>query len=251
MTDRPILFSAPMVRALLGGRKTQTRRALGQFDVFTDSDGRKAEVSCLQIEGEILPRVTIGRVVTLKKLKAAIGDRLWVKETWRPFSIDLAPWDIEVAYAADGERRIIKDGEFGDNDWTMPKAAERGNVSPLFMPRWASRLTLTVTDVRVERLQDISEADAIAEGIMQFRLADWAADGSYVGEGNRPILMSIDDPSCVYSAFPDDEAYCWWKTARDAYAELWGNINGPGAWEANPWVGVYSFTVIPKNIDEA
>ena len=224
MTDRPILFSAPMVRALIAGRKTQTRRALGQFDVFTDSDGRKAEVSCLQIEGELLPRVTIGRVVTLKKLKAAIGDRLWVRETWRPFSIDLAPWDIEVAYAADGERRIIKDGEFGDNDWTMPKAADRGNVSPLFMPRWASRLTLAVTDARVERLQDISEADAIAEGVERAP----AHDGWWKSQ--------TDGKLC--------------PTAADAYGDLWDHINGPGTWNADPWVAAYTFTVHRGNIDD-
>lgn len=202
MTDRPILFSAPMVRALLAGIKTQTRRTLSKqpspfSELLKSADGWQWR------DG------TRGGSVDVRISR---GDRLWVKETWRPFTIELAVWDIEVAYAADGERRIIKDGEFGDKDWTMPKAAERGNVSPLFMPRWASRLTLIVTDVRVQRLQDISEADAIAEGV--------PAD----------FLEHIHGPG--------------------GYREIWDNINGAGAWEANPWVTTYTFTVHRGNIDE-
>jgi len=161
-------------------------------------------------------------------LASIIGYRLWVKETWRPFSIDLAPWDIDVAYAADGGRRIIKDGEFGDNDWTMPKAAEHGNVSPLFMPRWASRITLTVTDVRVERLQAISEADAIAEGCFKGK-----ASGR-VFANEAAMHLGGDE----------------WANARDWYADLWDSINGLGAWEANPWVAAYTFTVHRGNIDQ-
>ena len=233
MTDRPILFSAPMVRALIDGRKTQTRRAFSSlrgrqcrhisefgrsdtlgFDWHFRDDGKRWHDLR---HAELLPR-----------LKYRTSDRLWVKEIWRPFSIDLAPWDIEVAYAADGERRIINDGEFGDNDWTIPKAAERGNVSPLFMPRWASRLTLTVTDVRVERLQDISEDDAVAEGCFK-------------GKASGRIFAN---ESAMHLG--GDE----WANARDWYADLWEEINGAGAWEANPWVAAYTFTVHRGNIDE-
>jgi hypothetical protein len=212
MTDRPILFSAPMVRALLDGRKTQTRRALGQFDVFTDSEGRKAEVSCLQIEGEPLPRVTIGRVVTLKKLKAAVGDRLWVREHWRTTQAfedlppsAMTPENARIKYLAD---------DFIDNKGkAFAHFYDGRHRAGMHMPRWASRLTLTVTDIRVERLQDISRGDAMEEGCP------------------FPNMASGPNP-------------CRW------YAELWDEINGSGAWAANPWVAAYTFTVERTNIGE-
>lgn len=207
--ERPILFSAPMVRALLDGRKTQTRRVLGQFDVFRRDDGTEAPVSCLHIEGEPLPRVTIGNVVTLKKLKAALGDRLWVREAWRVSSDHdgLAPRDIppgdSVEYAADPEKVVT------------------GKLRPsMFMPRWASRLTLTVTDVRVQRLQEISEEDAEAEG--------------YPSKEQRATSGVAE----IRDAYP----IAW-------YSWLWEQINGVGSWEANPWVAAYSFTVERRNID--
>lgn len=210
--ERPILFSAPMVRALLDGRKTQTRRVLGQFDVFRRDDGTEAPVSCLHIEGEPLPRVTIGNVVTLKKLKAALGDRLWVREAWRVSSDHdgLAPRDIppgdSVEYAADPEKVVT------------------GKLRPsMFMPRWASRLTLTVTDVRVQRLQEISEEDAIAEGLTPAGIAGW-------------VVPELGDDSADLSPIK-------------VYRALWEHINGAGSWAANPWVSAISFEVKKGNID--
>lgn len=212
MTDRPIPFSAPMVRALLDGRKTQTRRTLGQFDVFTDSGGRKADVSFLHIEGEPLPRVTIGRVVTLKKLKAAVGDRLWVREHWRTTQAfedlrpsQMTPENTRIKYIAD---------DFVDHKGkSFPHFHDGRRRHGMHMPRWASRLTLVVTGVRVERLQDISRGDAMQEGC--------------------PFPNMADGPN-----------------PRDWFKDLWDQINGEGAWGANPWVGAYTFTVIAKNIDE-
>lgn len=223
MTDRPILFSAPMVRALLDGRKTQTRRALGHFDVFTDSDGEKAKVSCLQIEGEALPRVTIGRVVTLKKLKATVGDRLWVRE-----SHAIVP---RTAYRmSEGVQQTLRPDDNHDAavyaaDWDRSKP---GQWRPsIHMPRWASRLTLTVTAVRVERLQDISDRgqpnDCIAEGVFS---------SDFLGTS----------PDWMERGFSSVE--------KCRYHDLWNAINGPGSWEANPWVAAYTFTVERKNIDE-
>lgn len=222
MTDRPILFSAPMVRAMLAGTKTQTRRTLNPQPFPVGGPFYRPSPSTKPNEWHSVS--ASGHIANIQTIRIAYGDRLWVKETWRPLPIDLAPWDIEVAYAADGERRIIKDGEFGDNDWTMPKAAKHGNVSPLFMPRWASRLTLTVTDVRVERLQDISKADAIAEGIER-------RAGGYSVIDEKRGMSGISE------------------SARVAYSMLWDVINGPGAWEANPWVAAYTFTVHRGNID--
>lgn len=247
MADKPILFSGPMVRALLAGTKTQTRRVL------------KPQPS--DYAGNPIP--PDGRSWTSKtrdepyfamhddqvhwcwwdeynrqgpdwiQLRVAKGDRLWVKETWRPIPLPMDPWDMEVAYNADGERRIVKDGEFGEADWNMPKAAARGNVTPLFMPRWASRLTLTVTDVRVERLNDCTATDALAEGVSS--TSHWRPKDV---EG-KPFQDKWWDDFTFWSEYP-----------QIAYRELWDAINGSGAWEANPWVAAYTFTVEHCNIDQ-
>src|SRR5690606_5408595 len=110
--ERPILFSAPMVLAILDGRKTVTRRLGSRYQV---------------------------------------GDLLWVKETWMPINnID----EVIVLYRADNGKGVARWSEI-PHDWRFPKAAARGNVSPLFMPKWAARIWLEVTAVRKERLQDI------------------------------------------------------------------------------------------------
>ncbi|MGH0280789.1 hypothetical protein CN082_04795 [Sinorhizobium meliloti] len=205
MTDRPILFSGPMVRALLDGRKTQTRRML------------KPQPDDI-LEGQI-PR----------QLRTAIGDRLWVKETWRAHG-----WHsdcVEIAYAA--QRGLVgwseqhaqiryPDGDRNAFKYYAPKGPDFWRPS-LFMPRWASRLTLIVTDVRVEQLQDIREEDAIAEGADQY-----------------------SSSTKLSRAFNPD----WKGIYREGYAELWNAINGAGSWEANPWVAAYTFTVIKQNIDQ-
>lgn len=199
---RPILFSGPMVRALLAGTKTQTRRGVKGVPLdWLDEAGFTPEFVAAPDNG-LCPY-------------GGPGDQLWVKETWRPRS-SIQPWDLDVRYEADGAERTIKDGEFGDGDWKMPKAAARGNVSPLFMPRFASRLTLQITNVRVERLQDISEADAEAEGTQE------------------PSLVPL------IGAF-------W--SSRDGYAKLWEHINGKGSWAANPWVWAVSFEVHQQSVD--
>lgn len=227
MGDKPILFSGPMVRALIAGTKTQTRRGIVMPKRRGHTEFGKSDTPGydwqFRDKGPRWHDVEHDRLLELLQHKA--GDRLWVKETWRPFSIELSPWDIEVLYHADGERRIVKDGEFGENDWTMPKAAKRGNVTPLFMPRWASRLTLTVTDVRVERLQEISEADALAEGVKPW-----------------PLGADLEMPG--FCSIPADRV-----PAKTLYCYLWEHINGPGSWEANPWVAAYTFTVQMGNID--
>lgn len=241
MTDLPIPFSAPMVRALIDDRKTQTRRTLsslrgrhcrhisefGRSDTpgydwhFRDDGKRWHDLR----HSELLPR-----------LKYQVRDRLWVKEAYRIRSWD-EDGDVWVSYEADGANsgRLTSDDEDflerlcakvekagaetddAGNYINIPAAAL--SRPAMFMPRWASRLTLTVTDVRVERLQDISEADAIAEGVFT-----WACE--------RPMMANTR------------------KSDRDLYRELWDSINGPGAWEANPWVAAYTFIVHRGNIDE-
>ena len=216
MTDRPIIFSAPMVRAMLEGRKTQTRRVLKPQPGVVDSGGLPAALVAL--DGYAVP----GRVQP-RRVPYAPGDRLWVRETWRPHYLGDGVWNLDVSYPADGERRTICDGEFGDKDWNWPKAADRGNVTPLHMPRWASRLTLTVTEVRVQRLQDISAKDSIAEGA-HCRTCEAMGQSACHGRG---CFASID-----------------------AYRCLWNSLHGPGAWDANPWVVALTFNVQRGNIDQ-
>jgi hypothetical protein len=162
MVDRPILFSPSMVRALLSGRKTQTRRAVKPRLIPVVEE-------CLRVNGKWVYDTLD---YDLGAISGKPGDLLWVKEGWRheiahshgPDACDCG--DVVVTYKADGEQKFFSDhsGIIPDN-WTMPRAAQKGGVTSLFMPRWASRLTLELLGVRVERLQEITETDAIAEGI--------------------------------------------------------------------------------------
>ena len=192
MREIPILFSGPMIRAILTGRKTQTRRAL-----------------------KPQPQEDIGLHLAERPLRWAPGDRLWVRET-------LTVNGDGLEYAADGE---ICHNLF-DADTNAEAATELWNrrahidgpdlhpmaVPSIYMPRWACRITLDVTDVRVERLQVISEADALAEGA-RTEMNNWTHD--------------VDS--------------FWFKTARLSFQHLWDTINGPSSWDANPWVAVITF----------
>lgn len=222
MADQPMLFSAPMVRALLEGRKTQTRRIIKPQPLI------RPEINECSGHLEIYNGDELaGRL----KMKAITGDTIWVRETWRAHA-----WYsdcVEIAYAAQRgqvgwtEQHLQIPYPNGDRNafkYYAPKGPDFWRPS-LFMPRWASRISLTVTDVRVERLQDISEADARAEGCP----VTW--DG-------KPY-----DP-------PPPEVDSWQGYGRASYCLLWSKINGPGSWDANPWVVAYTFTVERKNIDQ-
>ncbi|NTS30710.1 hypothetical protein HQ945_05540 [Phyllobacterium sp. BT25] len=196
MADRPILFSAPMVQALLAGRKTQTRRIIkprGHASLF---DGSWTDDYVLD------PGNASWRA---KELRFCIGDRLYVREHWRTWSTSdhLPPSQLKVGTAVD----YIVDGA---------DVLHGKHRQAMHMPRWASRLTLLVTDVRVERLQDCSEADALAEGVERI-------------------------------VFPERGDWGW---PQRKYRKIWENINGAGSWEANPWVVAVSFDVLNQNIDE-
>ncbi|AFU45428.1 hypothetical protein C380_08630 [Acidovorax sp. KKS102] len=205
MKERPILFSRPMVRALLDGSKTQTRRVVKpQPDTAHDGEPywfiggyrvwgyRPAPAVPLRAGGNPLPCPYGQR-----------GDRLWVRESFAHMYRD----------NAQPEKRAPEDVAYMADNLT-PDPYVYGSWKPsIHMPRWASRITLEVTNVRVERLQDISEADAMAEG-------------------SPPSHPSIDRISREfgYADFP-----------RSWYAQLWDQINGAGAWAANPWVWVVEF----------
>jgi hypothetical protein len=225
MTDRPILFSGPMVRALLDGRKTQTRRVLKpQPDERCQSHqlvGTSIATGIPAYEARDVNGIPVNAyphpkhcVSPYPRLNYAPGDRLWVKETWRgALSFDhLKPSDLPpgaVQWEADGRKAF---------DDFAP-----GKLRPsIFMPRWASRITLTVTDVRVERIQDISTDDALAEGILR----SWSS-----GTSSLALIAQ--------------------GTAIMAFQDLWDSINAKRGfgWDTNPWVVALAFTVHPQNID--
>jgi len=224
MADKPILFSAPMVKALLAGTKTQTRRYFSA-DPYLEAVERTATQGWRFI-------LKPGAELSVKPPRIMVGDRLYVRETWSGIHAfrNTPPAQRESMMTPDGPllREDVwfwADGNPDGGDYEKPRPG-------MHMPRWASRLTLTVTDVRVERLQDISEQDAWAEG---------CAKGA---------------PDDVGGFFPAEEAdpsgvgYRGWDNARDWYADLWDQINGEDAWEANPWVAAYTFTVEHGNIDQ-
>lgn len=197
--ERPILFSAPMVRAILAGHKTQTRRVV-------------------KLPRWFVPPATLGMVpgAILHETVCPYGqpgDRLWVRETWGQVSWTTIigrpkPPRVETVYRA-GPHSFDRDVPHG---WT---AGNRWR-SPIHMPRWASRITLEVTGVRVERVAEITEADAQAEGV---------AHGNVAG-------LDVDIDGDVWNG-----AY------RRAFRRLWDSLNtkrGYG-WGTNPWVWVMEF----------
>lgn len=190
MRERPILFSAPMVRAILGGAKTQTRR-VADMDKLIRADvrdyGPEWDEHVWSATANAHVRCPYGEP----------GDRLWVKET---YALHHA-WDAHPPSAGGAASKRV---------WHRADAPDaidgRGRWRPsIHMPRWASRLTLEVTSVRVERLHAITEDDARAEGVE-------ASNGA---------------------------APSGW--ARHNFADLWESINGPESWEANPFVWVVGF----------
>lgn len=244
MGDKPILFSSPMVRVLLAGTKTQTRRILKPQPArvpgritgpWQDESGQWGMLATDWAWSESLGNYEPASEKFIPFRIRAVGDRLWVREHWKTFvSLDaVAPRDLWVAGGPRGAGLLYlaDNGSLSMTAAGVPTFGSReGNVAPfgkhrqaIHMPRWASRLTLTVTDVRVQRLQDISEADAIAEGVT-------SVDGNFWVDGLKPA---------TYTNF----------SAREAYRYLWNLINGSGAWDGNPWVTCYSFTVEHRNID--
>jgi len=193
MCERPILFSGPMVRAILAGQKTQTRRAVSP----QPSGGVRSSPFCAS-------GLEDGHGREIRSRYGRPGDRLWVRESFDflPTGGHDDPQACEIVYWADGST----EPRSAPPDYN-PMIYSYQKIRPsIHMPRWASRITLEIVSVRVERLQAISEADARAEG------APWAACGS-PQEGSQ----------------------------KAGFARLWESINGDGSWAANPWVWVVEF----------
>lgn len=207
MRERPILFSAPMVRAILEGRKTVTRRVVkAGIDLLTC-----APIPAWEAFWNCHP-CPYGQP----------GDRLWVREAWSHVP--------STAYrCSDGVQQIedpTSDGMAAvyHADWTR---SSPGRWRPsIHMPRWASRITLEVTSVRVERLQDISEDQAAAEGVHRVS----------VGSGYQDRFSA--EPMTWADAVETDAGH---EDARLAFRDLWESINGAGSWNANPWVWAVAF----------
>ena len=248
MTNRPLIFSAPMVKALLDGRKTQDRRLIrlptksasgGLIYEHPKMGGWAPTISggggCFTIgrDGQRVPAPELVAIwhQTCGTCIAAphqIGDRIWVRETWQLHgrAADLCT----IVYRASINRSWTEAHEqFPDGlaGTIAPKPFQLGWRSAAQMPRWASRLTLVVTDVRVQRLQEISAADAIAEGLWPLCHPD---------PDNRPDLTWVG--TSMVCAAPEY-----------AYRKVWETLHGPGACEANPWISALTFTVHRENVD--
>lgn len=255
MIARPILFSASMIRALLDGRKTQTRRTLKTqpLDILPMPKAPGREWVVLeQREPE-----SRGKVIRCRF--GLPGDLLWVREAWRVSRKNdgNAPRDLNyergmtIMYADGGSRAHNGQHEY-ENDFTypglpLPDWAGRYRHAR-FMPRWASRLTLRITEVRVQRLQDISDADAIAEGITMPEPEREERDLSLCAQCGGTLLINRVHPVSGGMMFDSDCTDC--STARDRYRHLWNFINGRDAWGANPFVWCLTFEVIRANVDE-
>lgn len=241
MTERGMIFNAEMVRALLSGRKTQTRRIMkvqpesNQLGLLliTDSTKRSDIGKYHWAESN-----ATGNHVRSKLFSCpfgAVGDRIWVRETWAILGNEdgcCIDWEEKLCKADERSAARIyrasceqRPGNYGlwsipdDADWkphTKDYQYEGAWRPSIHMPRWASRILLEITDVRVERLNAISEEDARAEGII---------DGG---------CLNCGEPEPCGCANPEPDA-------TDAFAYLWQSIYGQESWNANPWVWVIEF----------
>lgn len=211
MKERPILFSAPMVRAILDGNKTQTRRIVKPQPDLVHGD----IVAMYTPEDQRLGR--LGKAILCPY--GQVGDQLWVKETFDP----IYPQDpnyncglpIEIDYRATPTERI-KDSH-NMRKWKPS----------IFMPREYSRIQLEITGIRAERLNDCSDEDAIAEGI-------YTKIDRNSGISGYPCVTRLDGAEQI--AMPG--------VPRLDYRILWESINGDGSWDKNPWVWVVEFKVV-------
>ena len=222
MKERPILFSAPMVRAILEYRKTQTRRivkgAAWKMIFFDD----ECDSWCGSNEEDFMndPHAKV-----IPPQYGVPGDRLWVRESFQPLYADgyndqTVNYETGKGYApnysADGRLVDYVDPDGNITDKCIPS---------IFMPRWASRITLEIEAVRVERLIEISEDGVVAEGVIAPRC-------EHCGYTRADARFQMDHRFCQ-SPEP--------SSAIPIYRELWESINGPGSWDANPWVWVIQF----------
>lgn len=249
MKERPILFSAAMVNAILAGRKTQTRRIIKQ-----QPDHRHRNITLDRyVLKEYLKESGLWQLV--KETKCPYGkpqDQLWVRENFKvvhadagyqgAYSSDDFSEAVAVVEYQDGQKQrvegllynAIRDSGEVDEIAQAKQAFKKRKVIPsIHMFRWASRIDLLIKNVRVERLQDISEEDAIAEGCK--------------------VLPNAPGGTCyMFEGTEYDKAKLCHSSPVTAFNQLWKDINGPDSWDANPWVWVVDFERIqPDSKQEA
>lgn len=267
----PILFSTPMVQAILAGRKTMTRRLVGDYvdeyaiaEMITDAvvaDPDAVDIVEKQLKGVC---VNFDDGEWIIKSRWQPGDLLWVREAWQ-----MIGWSFE-----DGTMTVkYKDGKWldcyapdpkEDSSWMLnyvehleeigclkkdPNDEERflftDKPQPwkpsIHMPKNAARIWLEVTDVRVDRLQSISPGDACDEGINYWNIDPEAMEGGELQadfENYTWTDKKENDPNYEDRYFPT------FANPVDSFRTLWQSINGKESWEANPWVWVVSFKVL-------
>lgn len=203
MKERPIIFSAPMVQAILEGRKTQTRRIVKTDIANFLEDGWEPQERMYETrDGDIVPAHTLCPY-------GQPGDRLWVRETWAEFS-GIEP-KVTYVYRADGLYDTPAKEHLCDNRWRPS----------IHMPRAASRILLEITDVRVERLQEITERDAKREGA-EYGYFD--VDGKFVSFDEETVRRLNQ-----YGSY------------RRGFLHIWKSIHSTESWNRNPWVWVITF----------
>ena len=238
MTDMPIIFSAPMVQALIGGHKAQTRRVL---KAPRDKDGCRVDIGSapdarLVIGSDGRQYVQfehpMGGPLTAILAPYAIGDRLWVRETW----------GVGISDHGDCPRyKATLDYQCGDKIKSPHEGPFKWR-SPMCMPRRFSRLTLYIADVRVQRLHEISEVDARQEGAASrngvYKSPDWSMNWGEIGKYSRHLGRALEQHDIALGS------------PRWAFASYWNDIHGAEAWYENPWVCALTFSVKRGNIDD-
>jgi hypothetical protein len=235
---RPMLFPTPMVQALLNGTKTQTRRIIKEqykwddFRILTNSNDDFLRI-CEVVNG---PNGNTYMERDAKKLPINIGDIIWVRETCAetcdefgsPIIVYKTGNPRWIGLDDDGENQLL-----GENkcEWSLDNYPACGKWTPsLFMKKWQCRLWLKVINVRVERLQEISEEDAKNEGIER-----WTDERL----NSKPVRYAVYFQDCK----PED-AMSYTSCPIDSYETLWQKINGKDSWYKNPFVWVYDFEVM-------
>lgn len=223
MKEHGIIFNTEMIRAILDGRKTQTRRIIKSVPTTHNFHGWIMSSTCAKDEGKAVWAIgdspLLKDPIRLNCPLGKIGDRLWVRETWQGPLVDyensnklykdpeLFQTIKNCVYKADGDACP----EYFDADDNL----RYGWKSSAQMPRWASRILLEITDIRVERLQNIREEDAVAEGVAPLHGGYW----KHYQPGWAQHQLS----------------------ARGSFVTLWNSINGEDAWYKNPWMWVVEF----------
>lgn len=228
MKERGMIFNGEMVRAILDGRKTQTRRIMKPQPGPCPRGGHwwpsNVFKTMLHVEEEMQNgKGGWGGLVGDACPFGDVGDRIWVRETFTGHYLD----DDQIQDIKDGRDKASSLCEYRA-DYPDGYQAADGWTPSIHMPRWASRILLEITDVRVEQLNAISPEDAESEGLERT---------NFTGFGDEPGLPSYPEPDVYFDPLKKQ----WKEYPPEAFAGLWESIYGEESWKANPWVWVIEF----------